>query len=108
MEERDKAGIDEVALVRVEQLYPFPEISLGNELKRYGAADVVWCQEEPSNMGAWNYIDRRIETLLGTLEVSAQRPSYAGRDEAASPATGLLSRHNAEQSKLVRQALAID
>jgi 2-oxoglutarate dehydrogenase E1 component len=108
LEERDKAGIDDVALVRVEQLYPFPEISLGNELKRYTAADVVWCQEEPSNMGAWNYIDRRIETLLGTLDVSAQRPSYAGREEAASPATGLLSRHNAEQARLVRQALAID
>ncbi len=108
LEERDKAGIDDVALVRVEQLYPFPEISLGNELKRYSAADVVWCQEEPGNMGAWNYIDRRIETLLGTLDVHAKRPSYAGRDEAASPATGLHSRHSAEQARLVRQALAID
>ena len=108
LDERNKAGIQDIALVRVEQLYPFPEISLGNELKRYAAADVVWCQEEPGNMGAWNYIDRRIETLLGTLDVVAQRPIYAGREEAASPATGLLSRHNAEQARLVRFALAID
>jgi 2-oxoglutarate dehydrogenase E1 component len=107
LDEREKAGIDDVALVRVEQLYPFPEISLGNQLKRYPAADVIWCQEEPSNMGAWNYIDRRIETLLGTLEVDANRPSYAGREEAASPATGLHSRHLAEQARLVRQALTI-
>ncbi len=107
IEEREKREIKDVAVVRVEQLYPFPAISLGNELTRYPNSEVVWCQEEPRNMGAWFFMDRRIEDLLGTLDVAANRPSYAGRDEAASTATGLHSRHVAEQAKLVDEALTI-
>ena len=102
---REEQGIDDVALIRLEQLYPFPETSLAKELRKYPAADVVWCQEEPENMGAWSFVDRRIERVLDGLDVAARRPSYAGRPEAAAPATGSLGKHNREQAKLVAQAL---
>ena len=104
-EEREKRGIDDVALVRVEQLYPFPFRTLEKELQRYRKAEVVWCQEEPYNMGAWHFVDRRIEQVLGAIGIAAKRPRYAGRPEAASPATGLYKRHNQEQAKLVDEAL---
>jgi 2-oxoglutarate dehydrogenase E1 component len=105
--EREARGIDDVALVRVEQLYPFPVISLGAELARYPDAEVVWCQEEPRNMGAWTFVDRRLEALLGRLEMKTKRPRYAGRDEAASPATGNNAKHVAEQKKLIDEALSM-
>ena len=103
---REDRGIDDIALVRVEQLYPFPNVSLGTELARYPGADIVWCQEEPRNMGAWTYMDRRIEELLATLDVDAARPVYAGRAEAASTATGLAAQHAREQKALIDAALA--
>ncbi|MBV9758320.1 MAG: 2-oxoglutarate dehydrogenase E1 component [Alphaproteobacteria bacterium] len=102
---RREAGAKEVAIVRVEQLYPFPVNSLPKALAPYRNAEVVWCQEEPANMGAWTFVDRRIEAVLSTLEIRAKRPSYVGRDDAASPATGLAKVHGAEQTKLVREAL---
>ncbi|MDH3242437.1 MAG: 2-oxoglutarate dehydrogenase E1 component, partial [Alphaproteobacteria bacterium] len=105
--ERRERGIDDVAIVRLEQIYPFPVNSLTAELERYSNADVVWCQEEPWNMGAWTFVDRRIEDLLRGLNVSANRPGYAGRAEAAATATGLLSRHNREQAALIDEALTV-
>ncbi len=105
--ERTERGVDDVALVRVEQLYPFPVISLGAELARFPDAEVVWCQEEPRNMGAWTFVDRRLEELLGRIEQKAQRPRYVGRAEAAAPATGLNSKHVAEQKKLIDEALSV-
>ena len=104
---RAERGINDVALVRLEQIYPFPKDSLTKELQRYPRAEVVWCQEEPNNMGAWTFVDRRIESLLLDLGGAAQRPIYAGRAEAASPATGLAKRHAKEQKKLVQDALVI-
>jgi 2-oxoglutarate dehydrogenase E1 component len=104
---RAEQGINDVALVRLEQIYPFPRMSLTNELQRYPQAEVIWCQEEPNNMGAWTFVDRRIETLLLELGGASQRPIYVGRDEAASPATGIAKRHAKEQEKLVRDALTI-
>ncbi|MFT5538549.1 MAG: 2-oxoglutarate dehydrogenase E1 component [Alphaproteobacteria bacterium] len=105
--ERTERGIKDVAIVRLEQLYPFPIRSLTEELSRYRNADVVWCQEEPWNMGAWTYIDRRLEVLLCELDMHAKRPIYAGRLEAASTATGLLRRHNEQQAKLLDDALTV-
>ncbi len=96
--ERRAKEIKDVAIVRVEQLYPFPTVSLPRELARYRNAEVVWCQEEPENMGAWTFVDRRIEKLLAALDVKAKRPTYVGRCEAASPATGLAKIHAAEQA----------
>ena len=103
--ERAQRGIKNVALVRLEQLYPFPVRSLSRELARYPAAGVVWCQEEPRNMGGWSFVDRRIEDILINLDGKAARPVYVGRAEAAAPATGSLKRHNKEQAKLVDEAL---
>jgi 2-oxoglutarate dehydrogenase E1 component len=104
--ERRDAGVKDVAIIRLEQLYPFPARALAAELARYPNADVVWCQEEPENMGAWQFLDRRIEGVLAGLSGKAQRPTFVGRREAASPATGLARTHNAEQKALVTQALA--
>ncbi len=104
--ERRARGLTDVAIVRVEQVYPFPVVSLPRELAKYPAAEVVWCQEEPENMGAWRFVDRRIEKVLGGLEIRAKRPAYVGRPEAASPATGLAKTHALEQAALVSAALA--
>jgi 2-oxoglutarate dehydrogenase E1 component len=103
---RATTGGDRVALVRIEQLYPFPADALGEILARYRNAEIVWCQEEPQNMGAWGFIDRRLETLLAGLDISAKRPRFAGRAEAAAPAAGRFERHLAEQARLVADALA--
>jgi 2-oxoglutarate dehydrogenase E1 component len=105
--ERRKRKIDDIVILRVEQPYPFPFSSLGIELSRYPAAEVVWCQEEPENMGAWHFVDRRIERALAGLNVKATRPVYIGRPEAASPATGSARTHVKEQADLVDRALTI-
>lgn len=107
LEKRESEGIKDIALIRLEQFYPFPHEELVELLKPYKNADVVWCQEEPINMGAWTFIDRRLEAVLIEAELQAKRPIYVGRAEAASPATGLLSRHLFEQNLLVGQALNI-
>jgi 2-oxoglutarate dehydrogenase E1 component len=105
--ERRKRQLTDVAIVRVEQLYPFPVKPLAKELLRYPNAEVVWCQEEPENMGGWHFVDRRIESTLAGLQVKSRRPVYIGRKESASPATGLLRRHLAEQTDLVDRALTV-
>ena len=106
LEAREKAGIKDVALVRVEQIAPFPDKSLTVEFARHPNAEVVWCQEEPKNMGAWTFISSRIEDVLAGLDVAAKRPRYVGRPEAASTATGFLRVHIREQNALVDEALA--
>jgi 2-oxoglutarate dehydrogenase E1 component len=106
--ERRELGVKDVAIVRLEQIYPFPTSSLRAVLSQYPNAQIAWCQEEPENMGAWMFVDRRLEKLLGTLDIAATRPVYVGRQEAASPATGLAKTHAAEQAALVRTALTLD
>jgi 2-oxoglutarate dehydrogenase E1 component len=103
---RANSGNKRVALVRLEQLYPFPFNALANVLERHCNAEIIWCQEEPQNMGAWNFVDRRIEQVLAGLDVAAKRPRFVGRAEAASPATGLFKRHVEEQAHVVAEALA--
>ncbi len=107
LQARRERGIKDVAIVRVEQLYPFPAISLPKALAPYVNAEVVWCQEEPHNNGAWLFVDRRIEEVLAPLNIAAKRPRYVGRSPAASPATGLARTHAAEQAKLVGDALTL-
>ena len=107
LEERDKRGIDDIYLMRVEQLYPFPKKALTEELGRFKQAEVVWCQEEPENMGAWTFIDRRLEAIMIEHGMSPDRPRYIGRVEAAAPATGLMQRHMEEQAMLVDDALTL-
>jgi 2-oxoglutarate dehydrogenase E1 component len=98
---------NDVAIIRLEQLYPFPENTLGRVLAPYHNADVVWCQEEPENMGAWSFVDRRLEKVLGRLDNRVMRPQYFGREAAASPATGQARVHAREQATLVAAALGI-
>jgi len=105
--ERRKRRIDDIAILRVEQLYPFPISRLGMRLAHYPNAEVVWCQEEPENMGAWHFVDRRIERSLSSIDVRSKRPVYVGRPEAASPATGSLRTHLKEQADLVDRALTV-
>jgi len=105
--ERRAKDIKDIALIRLEQIYPFPELSLGRALAPYPNADVVWSQEEPENMGAWSFVDRRIEKVLSRLDMRVRRPVYVGREAAASPATGLARTHMAQQSRLVATVLGI-
>lgn len=105
--ERREKDIKDVAILRLEQLYPFPEAPLAAELKRYPEADIVWCQEETENGGAWHFVDRRIEKSLEKAGHKAGRPRYVGRAAAASPATGLARIHAAEQADLVQRALGL-
>ena len=95
-----------VALVRLEQLAPFPERVLAEELARYPkGARVIWCQEEPGNMGAWTFVAPRIEAVLQGVGMAQTRPVYAGRRPAASPATGLYQQHVKEQATLIEEAI---
>ncbi len=107
LEERDKRGLKDVFLMRVEQLYPFPRKALTTDLARFPNADFVWCQEEPRNMGAWTYIRPLLEEVLEEIGARTPRLAYAGRAEAASPATGILRRHLKEQAQLVDEALSL-
>jgi 2-oxoglutarate dehydrogenase E1 component len=107
LQARAERKLNNVALLRLEQLYPFPDKTLAAELGHYPKAEVVWCQEEPRNMGAWQFIEHRIEAVLETMAHKSKRPIYAGRPESASPATGSLKRHNQEQARLVDDALTI-
>jgi len=105
-EERAARNLSDVALVRVEQLYPFPTDSLVAELKKYPKAQkIVWCQEEPKNQGAWFFVEPMIEETLTAVGGKAKRAVYAGRAAAASPATGLYKVHNQQQAALVEAAL---
>jgi 2-oxoglutarate dehydrogenase E1 component len=104
-EEREKRGIDDIYLLRVEQLYPFPAKALINELSRFRNAEMVWCQEEPKNMGSWSFIDPYLEWVLAHIDAKHQRVRYTGRPAAASPATGLMSKHLAQLEAFLEDAL---
>jgi len=105
LEEREKRGIDDIYILRVEQLYPFPAMSLMNELQRFRNAEMIWCQEEPKNMGAWFFMEPNIEWTLQQIDAKYKRPRYVGRAAAASPATGLMSRHKQELAEFLNEAL---
>ena len=106
LDERDKRAQDDTYILRVEQLYPFPEHALSKEMSRFKNVEkVIWCQEEPKNMGSWSYIHEPLEGVLGKIKSPVSRPVYAGRDPSAATATGLASKHAAQQAALVEQAL---
>ncbi len=104
-EDREDRGVNDVYLLRVEQLYPFPAKALINELSRFKKAEIVWCQEEPKNMGAWSFIEPYLEWVLAHIEAKHHRPRYAGRPAAASPATGQMSKHQAQLQAFLEEAL---
>ena len=106
MEKRDAERLDDVTIVRVEQIYPFPGEALATRLQGMSALDqVIWCQEEPKNNGAWFFVENRIEEALTAAGHKGKRPVYAGREVAASPATGFAKRHQVQQEALVAIAL---
>ena len=107
-EAREASGADDVYLLRVEQFYPVPRKSLVTELKRFPQAEIVWCQEEPRNMGGWTFIRDEIEWAASQAGYANPRPKYSGRPPSAATATGLLSKHQAEQASLIRIALSPD
>ena len=85
LQQRRDSKVQDVAILRLEQLYPFPANSFARALAPYRNAEVVWCQEEPENMGYWAFLDRRIEKALAGLDIKAKRPVYSGRTEAGRP-----------------------
>ena len=104
-EEREKRGIDDIYLMRVEQLYPVPLKALVHELARFKGAELVWCQEEPRNMGAWHFIEPYLEWVLNQIHAPNKRPRYAGRAASAATATGLMSKHLAQLQAFLDDAL---
>lgn len=107
-EEREARGQDDTYILRVEQLYPFPKQPMIEELARFKNLEtVIWCQEEPKNMGSWSFIEHRIEEVLSELKSKPARPHYAGRRESASTATGLAKVHAKQQAELVDTALTL-
>jgi 2-oxoglutarate dehydrogenase E1 component len=105
IEAREVSKINDVAIIRLEQLYPFPAQELANEIKKYKNAEIIWCQEEPKNMGAWKFVDDLIEEVLLENKHKNSRAKYVGRVASASPATGYGSYHSREQKKLIDEAL---
>ena len=105
-EEREKRDIDDIYIMRVEQLYPVPLKALVHELARFKNAEVVWCQEEPRNMGAWHFIEPYLEWVLNQIHAPNRRPRYAGRAASAATATGLMSKHLAQLKAMLDEALS--
>ena len=106
LEEREKRGIDDVYLLRIEQLYPFPAKALLDELGRFGNAEIIWCQEEPKNMGAWAFIQPYVEWVFDQMGRNGQRVRYTGRPASASTATGLMRTHLAQLQAFLDEAFA--
>jgi 2-oxoglutarate dehydrogenase E1 component len=105
-EEREKRGIDDIYLMRVEQLYPVPLKALVAELSRFKKAEVIWCQEEPRNMGAWHFIEPYLEWVMNQVNGVSRRPRYVGRAASAATATGLMSKHQAQLKAFLDEALS--
>ena len=104
LEKRRAEDIDDIAIARLEQLYPFPYDEMHELMEKYkGASEIVWCQEEPRNQGAWFSSRHRIERCL----LRGQTVSYAGRTPSASPAVGYANTHAKQQALLVEQALGL-
>ncbi len=108
LQSRRDQGIDDVALVRVEQLYPWPRRGVLQQIARYPNAEVMWCQEEPANMGSWTFVLPRLINILEEFPERPNLPVYVGRKASASPATGLLKVHMQEQATLVERALSAE
>jgi len=104
-EEREKRGIDDIYLLRLEQLYPFPSKALVTELTRFKQAEIVWCQEEPRNMGAWFFVDVFLQWVLNQIGAKHRLARYVGRPAAASTAVGQMPKHLAQLKQLLDEAL---
>jgi 2-oxoglutarate dehydrogenase E1 component len=106
LDAREKAGRDDIYLLRLEQFYPWPMQSMRKELARFPNAELIWCQEEPKNMGGWTFVDPWIELTLERSETQMKRARYVGRPASASTAAGLMTRHQKELQTFLAEALA--
>jgi 2-oxoglutarate dehydrogenase E1 component len=106
LDAREKKGVTDVYILRLEQFYPWPMQSIRKELARFKNAELVWCQEEPKNMGGWTFVDPWIELSLKTIDIAAKRARYVGRPASASTAAGLMSRHLKELEAFTTEAFA--
>ncbi|MDF2900751.1 MAG: sucA [Phenylobacterium sp.] len=106
LEAREEKGVDDVYIMRLEQFYPWPVKSLSAELSRFPNAELVWCQEEPKNMGGWTFVDPWLELTLERLKIKAKRARYVGRPASASTAAGQMSRHMKELQTFLAEAFA--
>jgi 2-oxoglutarate dehydrogenase E1 component len=104
-EERERRGINDIYLLRIEQLYPFPTKALIAELSRFKQAEMVWCQEEPRNMGGWFFVEVFLSWILNQISSQHRAPRYAGRPAAASTAVGQMSKHLAQLKQFLEEAL---
>ncbi|MGE5536288.1 MAG: 2-oxoglutarate dehydrogenase E1 component, partial [Acidobacteriota bacterium] len=104
-EEREKRGIDDIYILRIEQLYPFPSKALLIELSRFKNAEMVWCQEEPRNMGAWFFVDVFLQWALDQIGGASKRMRYVGRPASASTAVGQMSKHLEQLRQFLDEAL---
>jgi len=104
-DEREKRGIDDIYLLRIEQLFPFPTKALVTELSRFKQAEMVWCQEEPRNMGAWFFVDVFLQWILNQIGAKHRTMRYAGRPASASTAVGQMSKHLAQLKQFLDEAL---
>ena len=105
IEEREKTKSKNVYIIRLEQLYPFPYEPLTLELKKFKKVEVVWCQEEPKNMGPWGFVSSRINNLLKKIQDNNQKLYFIGRRASAVPATGSYERHLSNQKNITRLAI---
>ena len=99
---------ENIHILRVEQLYPFPYDTLGEELSKFSDCEIVWCQEEPKNMGSWSFVRSRIKVVLKKIQSKQSKIPFIGRRSAASPATGVFDRHLANQQNILRLAIEAD
>ncbi len=106
-QQRNSSGIDNIYLLRIEQLYPFPRLALRAFLARFNQAHFIWCQEEPENMGAWSFVRHRIEKILTEISTDFPQLGYIGRPASASTAAGLMKNHNSQREKLLNEALTL-
>ena len=104
-EEREKRDVDDIYLLRVEQLYPFPSKALVLELSRFKQAEMIWCQEEPRNQGAWFFVDVFLQWVLNQIGAQHRHMRYAGRPASASTAVGQMSKHLAQLKQFLDEAL---
>ena len=108
IEEKEKQNLENIYIIRLEQLYPFPYDALTLELEKFKNSEIIWCQEEPKNMGSWGFISSRIENILQSLNYKNHNLFFIGRRASATPATGSHSRHLSNQKNIVRLALKAD
>jgi 2-oxoglutarate dehydrogenase E1 component len=104
-EEREKRGVTDIYLLRVEQLYPFPMKALVQELSRFKQAEIVWCQEEPRNMGGWRFAEPYVEWVLNNINATHRHPRYAGRPSSAATAVGAMPKHLDQLKTFLEEAL---